>query len=138
MATYVYFIASGSLYAYGPTDVVARVIASNVLTVIPGLTFVAGLLPQDDTHAWDPATKSVVTKVSQFTGLAPVLSDIPADITATGFVVTRAAGGAGFYNLVWAQGQVQAFRDFMISNLGTWSRPLLSEFWQYLQTKITS
>jgi hypothetical protein len=135
MATYVYFVSDGSLYAYGPTDVMQRVIASNILTVVPGLTAVVGLLPQDDTHVWDPATKTVITKTSQLTGLAPVLSDIPADISATGFVLTRAAGGAGFYNISWAQGQVQAFHDFMGV---TWSRALLSELWRYLQTKITS
>ena len=59
MAIYVYTTATGALYSWAPNDTDpvadAQTLAAN------GLTAVSGLPALDPSHAWDPATKTVIS-----------------------------------------------------------------------------
>ncbi len=58
MALYVYNKASGALYSSAPTD--DSPVASAEDLAANGLAVVTKLAALDDTHAWDPATRSVI------------------------------------------------------------------------------
>jgi hypothetical protein len=59
MALYVYKIADGSLYSWAPND--TDPVAADATLAASGLTKVTGLAPLDASHAWDMATKTVVS-----------------------------------------------------------------------------
>ena len=71
MALYVYNTESGELYSWSPGD--TDPVASNDELAAAGLTAVTGFPALDDTHAWDPATKSVV-EVTPPPKPAPILT----------------------------------------------------------------
>ena len=58
MAIYVCKISGGSLYSYCPSD--SDPVADTATLTAAGLEAHSGLPPLDETHAWDPPTKSVI------------------------------------------------------------------------------
>ncbi len=68
MALFVYRKSDGVLISWNQGD--RDPVASDAELEANGLAKVAGLAPLDETHAWDPATKAVVTVA------APVVPDI--------------------------------------------------------------
>src|SRR6266436_3401950 len=118
MATYVYNISDGSLYTSGISDDINQVIIRPTPLSDYGLAFKTGLLPPDSTHTWNSSTESI-TPVS-----AKVQTGLPPDVVT--------------YNLTnWAQPNLQAFHDFCVT-LDNWDKSLHSQFWIYLQSKVTS
>lgn len=59
MALYVYRTADGSLYSWAPNDNVP--VADAASLAANGLAVVSGLAPLDPSHAWDVASKTVIS-----------------------------------------------------------------------------
>jgi hypothetical protein len=59
MAIYVYNTADGTLASYCPND--TDPVADSATLKANGLAAISGLAPLDPTHAWNPATRTVVT-----------------------------------------------------------------------------
>lgn len=59
MAIYVYNTADGSLYSWSPND--TDPVASAAQLTAQGMTAVSGLAALDASHAWDSATKTVIS-----------------------------------------------------------------------------
>ncbi len=58
MALYVYRVSDGMLISWSPDD--DAPVASDLVLTAKGFAKVTGLLPLDNTHAWDAPTHSVV------------------------------------------------------------------------------
>ncbi len=138
MATYVYNISDGSLYTSGISDDINQVIIRPTPLSDYGLAFKTGLLPPDSTHTWNSSTESITPVSAKVqTGLPPDLTDYPKNIAATGYII-QLPTDVVTYNLTnWAQPNLQAFHDFCVT-LDNWDKSLHSQFWIYLQSKVTS
>lgn len=58
MAIFVYNTTSGELFSYSPND--SDPVASTSVLAAADLTAVSGLHAIDNTHAWDPGTRTVI------------------------------------------------------------------------------
>jgi len=133
VATYVYNISDGSLFAWGLSDRVGDVCIRPTLFFNYGLAFKSNLLPLDRIHIWDPITISVIVIVNPIVNT--VMSDIPVSVTANGFVLTLPSPDLAInYTMTWGQGQVAAFFNFSQSK-GSWDKAAHSKLWQWLQSK---
>jgi len=134
MATYVYNVADGSLFTWGLGNSIGQVIVRPTPLFNYGLAFKTGLLPLDATHAWDAATKSVIVVTAKVrTGLPPDLTDYPANIAATGYVLQAPTDATSFNIALWAQPNMHAFHDFCVLQPAGWDKSLHSQLWIYLQ-----
>lgn len=136
MACYIYNISDGSLNLWGPSDTIAKTFVGDLAA--SGLAAVTGLPPLDATHHWNANIKTVQTNVPVIkSGGAPVLSDYPAKLAATGYALIVPTDGVTYNVTKWVQPNLQAFYDFSIAH-GGWDKALHSQLYIYLQNKTTS
>ena len=98
MALYVYKISDGTLVSWSPND--SDPVASDAVLAANGLAKVTGLLPLDNTHAWDAPTHSVV--VVAFTPIRFLsVFDFANRFTAAELAAIQASANAGVQKLVF-------------------------------------
>lgn len=136
MACYIYNVSDGSLYLWGPSDNIASIFVGDLKA--NGLAAVTGLPALDASHHWNANIKTVQTNVPVIkSGGAPVLSDYPAKLAATGYALVVPSDGVTYNFTKWVQPNLQAFLDFCIAQ-GGWDKILHSQLNIYLQNKTTS
>jgi len=98
MALYVYRISDGLLISWSPND--SDPVASDAVLTAKGWAKVTGLLPLDDTHAWDAPTHSVV--VVAFTPIRYLsVFDFANRFTAAELAAIRASANTGVQKFVF-------------------------------------
>ena len=97
MAIYVYITTSGVLHSYIPDNITiaeaqaSGQLASNARLALNGMTAVDNLPPQDASHQWDPASKTVITVVPPPTPMPLPTFFFIMRFTATEWVGIKAA-----------------------------------------------
>lgn len=136
MACYVYNDSDGSLHVWGPSDNIADTFVGDLAA--NGFASVNGLPPLDDTHHWNPKAKTVQrNRPVVKPGGVPDLSDYPADIAATGYVLIAPTDGVTYNVPKWVQPNLQAFYDYCVIH-PPWDKLLHADLNTYLHNKTTS